>query len=144
MLLSYVTLRYRQQDEYNAFPKFFAGSRDQWVNGMTHLRLLPTDTRMVASIGGNWFIRNSDLESFNDMLRRHKQEIKSGISEDGSGRGFILDMFNTELAKNNYRLTWDLKPTLDFLGLTVADLNASPALAMGLRKAIVTQWDCGI
>ena len=75
------------------------------------------------------------------MIHRHQQEIKDQIEADKTGEGFIYDMFYTELANHEYSYTGDVTDAVNACGLTVEQLNANPALIIGLKKAADDQRD---
>ena len=50
-------------------------------------------------------------------------------------------MFYTELANHEYSYTGDVTDAVNACGLTVEQLNANPALIIGLKKAADDQRD---
>ena len=66
---------------------------------------------------------------------RHQDERAAAIQADPDGTGFIFQMFRYELANHEYSYTGDLAETLDALGITTDEVNASPALLNGLHLA---------
>lgn len=131
----YAELRNRQQAEINDFPFMWAFNNKQFEEGMARLGLLPTDTDKIYSIGAGGFIRKTDAAAMHEMMKRHVSEQQAAIEADTTGEGFILDMFVYELDNHEYGYTRDLEPTLDALGLTVDEINASPALLHGFKLA---------
>lgn len=131
----YAELSAKHQAEVNAFPFMWAFSKKQFEEGMAQLGLLPTDTDKIYSIGSGGYIRKTDSDALAAMMDRHAAERQAAIDADTTGEGFILDMFTYELDNHEYCITWDLEPTLDALGLTVEEINASPALLHGLKLA---------
>jgi hypothetical protein len=113
----------------------FAFSNEQFEEGMEKLGLTTTDTDKVYSIGGGGFIRKTDSESFEEMFEMHKKETDEAINNDATGDGYIFDMFSYELANHEYGYTGEIEPTLDALGLTIEEINASDQLLNGLKKA---------
>lgn len=135
MTNAYLILKRKQQEEVNNFPMVFAFSDKQFEEGMEKLGLTATDTSEVYSIGGGGIIRKTDSKTFGDMLEMQKKEMDEAIEADTTGDGFIFDMFSYELANHEYSYTWDIEPTLDALGLTIDEVNASDKLLNGLKKA---------
>lgn len=132
----YKELRDKHQTEFNEFPIKFAFSDEQFKKAMEELGLTEDDTDKIVSIGASGFIRKSDVEKFNEMNKRHRQEEKEAIDADTTGDGYIKDMFNYELANHEYGYTYDLTDTLEALGLTEDDINKDERLKRGLASAL--------
>ena len=62
------------------------------------------------------------------MFARHHRELQEAIGADPTGRGFIYEMFRTELSNHEYAYTQDVSETLDCLGITQQMLEAVPQL----------------
>lgn len=137
----YKIMKQKHQEEVNSFPMQIAFSDKQFEEGMKKLGLEPHETDKVYSLGGGCFYRKSDSEKLHDMLDRHEKEFKSLIAQDTTGEDFIFDMFDYELSNHEYTYTWDISSTLDSLGLTADDINNSPTLLHGLKKAMKEQKD---
>lgn len=132
----YSELRNRQQEEINALPIMFAFSNKQFDEGMRKLGLEPTDTDKIYSIGGGGYIRKTDSDSLHEMINRHADEIQKEVDGDQTGEGFIYEMFLYELSNHEFGYTGDVEDTLDALDLTFEDIENSPNLKHGLKKAI--------
>lgn len=132
----YAELSAKHQKEVNEFPFMFAFNKKQFEEGMARLGLLPTDTDKIYHVGAGGYIRKTDSDALAAMMDRHAAERQAAINADETGEGFILDMFVYELDNHEYCITWDLEPTLDALGLTIDEINASPALLHGLKLAM--------
>lgn len=78
-----------------------------------------------------------------EMFERHTQAIQDAINEDKTGEGFILDMFNSELANHEFSYTGDLTDALDALGMSLDEIRASDLLIHGLKLAMKNQQDTG-
>lgn len=135
MANTYTILKQKHQTEVDNFPIGFAFSDKQFEEAMEKLGLKVTDTDKVLSIGGGGFIRKTDSEAFGNMFERHEKEMKEAIEADTTGEGFILGMFDYELANHEYCITWELDDTLRALDLTIDEVKASPALSHGLKLA---------
>lgn len=133
---TYRQMKDRQQAEVNAFPLGAAFTEEQLREQLQKLGLDPETGRAeVVGIGAGCFIRKTDKEAFLALMKRHQDERAAAIQADPDGTGFIYDMFRHELANHEYSYTGDLAETLDALGMTTDEVNASPALLNGLHLA---------
>jgi hypothetical protein len=85
--------------------------------------------------GSGGFYLRTDSKLIFATLEENEIEMQAAIRNDIDGSGFIKDMFSYELANHEYCVTFDLEPTLDALGLSVDEVNNSPALLNGLLLA---------
>lgn len=131
----YRELKNRQRKEMNAFPVGACFSKEQFADMMHRWGLTVDDTDKIYSLGYGCYIRKSDHAAFHEMLDRHEQERKAAIAADKTGYGYIYQMFLTELADHEYRITYDYEDTFNALGLTVEEINANKRLLRGLQKA---------
>ena len=133
---AYMEMRNRHQQEFNAFPMKFAFSDKQFEEGMAEFGLSPDDTDKVYSFGntGGFYLR-TDGERLYEMLTRHEKEMSDAVAADPTGEGFILDMFNHELADHEYVVSHCIDSTLDALGLEPEDIEKDPRLQHGLKLA---------
>lgn len=132
---AYAEMKARHQERVNALPLKFAFSMQQFREMMESWGLTENDTDKIYKMGGGGFYRREDSKLIFGTFEENEIEQKAAISNDLDGSGFIKDMFSYELANHEYCITYDLEPTLDALGLTADDVNASPALLNGLRLA---------
>lgn len=132
---AYAEMKARHQERVNALPLKFAFSMQQFREMMESWGLTENDTDKIYKMGGGGFYRREDSQLIFGTFEENEIEQKAAISNDLDGSGFIKDMFRYELANHEYCITYDLEPTLDALGLSVDDVNASPALLNGLRLA---------
>lgn len=132
----YADLKQRQQEEFAAFPMQFAFSDRQFAEAMAALGLEPTDTDKVYKAPGGGFYRREDGQRLKAMMDRFDRELQEAIAADGTGEGFIYEMFLYELDAHEYGYTMDTEDTLDALGYTLADVQADPRLFHGLEKAV--------
>lgn len=63
-------------------------------------------------------------------------ERRAAISADKTGKGFIFDLFYSELCNKCYCITGDIEEVILACGLTPEEINASKALKKGLAKAL--------
>lgn len=100
------------------------------------LGLRSSDKDKVCALPGTGgFCRKSDLPALKGMFARHHRELQEAIGADPTGRGFIYEMFRTELSNHEYAYTQDVSETLDCLGITQQMLEAVPQLQTGLALA---------
>ena len=133
----YAEMKERQQRVVNDFNGwFFAFSNEQFDEGMKKIGLNPEETDKICRIGGGGYILKDRLKAMEFMFDSIHKELEAAIEADTDGTGFIYDMFRYELANHEYGITGELDETLDALGLTEEDINASTALTNGLGLAI--------
>lgn len=133
---AYAEMKARHQERVNALPLKFAFSMEQFRAAMESWGLTENDTDKIYKMSGTGgFYRREDSQLIFSTFEENEIEMKAAIGNDLDGSGFIKDMFRYELANHEYCITYDLEPTLDALGLSVDDVNASPALLSGLRLA---------
>lgn len=142
MANTYITMKRRQQKEVDDFPMFAAFSENALREGMKELGLADNEGGKLTSLGCGVFIRTADVPAWESLTLRHKQERNEAILADKKGTGFIREMFSYELSNHEYCFTLDLTDTLEALGLTADQINASPAMRRGLHLAIRDQDDC--
>lgn len=133
---AYAEMKARHQERVNALPLKFAFSMEQFRAAMESWGLTENDTDKIYKMSGTGgFYRREDSQLIFSTLEENEIEMKAAIGNDLDGSGFIKDMFRYELANHEYCITYDLEPTLDALGLSVDDVNASRALLNGLKLA---------
>ena len=136
----YLALRERQSNEIHMFPMFFSFSEKQFKDGLEHLGVKTVDEVTSIGIGGG-FVRKSDVKLYESMLERHYNELMTAIEQDKTGDGFIYDMFDMELANHEYGYTMDFTDAIYAVGLSITDIENSPALQHGLAKACADQLE---
>ena len=110
----YRELRERHQIEFNKFPIKYASSDDKLETVLKEFGLKKSDKHKLVSIGiGGGIIRESDVDDFLKLIRRHKEELKEAIDSDETGEGFIKEMFIYELGCHEYCLTREFDETLE-------------------------------
>ena len=141
----YRRMRARHQEEFNAFPMFFAFDEQQFSEGMRRLGLRPSDMNQVYTIAGTGgFYRKNDAPKLHEMFARHRRELWDTIAADKTGKEFIYDMFVCELKDHEFAYTRNAQETLDALGITAELMDDMPQLRLGLSAACkeVLQRDC--
>ena len=133
---AYAEMKERHQKRVNTLPIKFAFGMKQFREMMESWGLTEDDTDKIYKMGGTGgFYRREDSKLIFGTLEENEIEMQAAIRNDLDGSGFIRDMFSYELANHEYCITHDLEPTLDALGLSEDDVNASPALLNGLKLA---------
>lgn len=133
----YVELKEKHSKEFNKFPIGFAFSESQFKETMKKLGLKENETDKIIGIGiGGGFIRKTDVEAFNEMNKRHRQEEKDAIKNDLTGEDYIKDMFEYELANHEYGYTNNIEDALNALGLSIEKINNDERLKHGLELAL--------
>lgn len=135
---AYLKLKNKHQEEVNAFPLHFAFGDEQMERKRKELKLSKDPGKratQIISIGGGGFILREDWPAYLEMCRRHHQEREDAINSDETGEGYIYDMFRYELRNHEYGYTLDVSDTIDGLGYTMEQIEASPKLKHGLEKA---------
>ena len=136
---AYSQLKDRQEKEFNEFPMFYAFNDKQFGEGMEKFGLSSADTDKIYSAGAEGYYLRTDSQKLKDLLNRHEKEMSDAIKADTTGDGFIFDMFDYELSNHEYCYTGDTEDTLDALGLSMEEIEKSPALSAGLKNAIISQ-----
>lgn len=108
---------------------------------MEAIGLTAADTDQIYNIGSGVYVRKIDYPILQAMTERHRAELREAIALDATGENFIYQMFYTELANHEYIISGSITEALDALALTIDDINESPALLHGLKKAIAAQDD---
>ena len=139
---AYKEIKDRHQKEVNDFPFFFAFNNRQFEEGMASFGLTPNDADKIYKISntGGFYLR-TDAERLHEMLTRHERELKEAIDADTTGEGFILEMFDYELADHEYIVSGCVSSTLDALGLEPEDIEKDQRLMHGLKLAKKRQYE---
>ena len=124
---TYKQLKERHEAEVNSFIKeycFFAFSNDQFEDGMKELNLDPTaEKNLIARIPGGGFVLKEHLDEFNELLDRHKNETRAGITAEPDGKGFLYQLLTAEMFNHEYGLTQNDEEALSYTPLTAEDLD---------------------
>jgi hypothetical protein len=136
---SYEKLKNRQSKEFSEFPMFFAFSNGQFKEGMEKIGLTVDDTDKIYKTDAGGFYLKTDSKRLRNLIERHESEMSAATAADTTGEGFVFEMFDYELSNHEYCITGDTEDTLDALGVTREDIQASETLLHGLNKAIQAQ-----
>jgi hypothetical protein len=115
--MSYQELKQNHKNLINAFPMFFAFSKDQFNDALQRRGLNQSE---IMSIGNGGFIKKSDSEQFDELLNQMNTEMEENLQNDD----FLMDAFLYELANHEYGITYDTDNTLNALGLDAEKLTA--------------------
>ena len=138
----YQDLIRKHQKDIDDFPMFFAFNDEQFEEGMRSIGLEPDDTGAIYKLGNTGgFFHKTDEPAFSAMMERHDAEMKEAIDADQTGDGFIYEMFDYELSNHEYSYSRDLTSTLEALGFSAEEINASAKLKHGLKIAIKNQFN---
>lgn len=140
---SYLELKYRHQNEIEEFPIGYAFDEDQFKDMMTRWGLTKYDTDKICSIGGGGYILKSsaDINAYKELIMRHSNERRQAMSDNNGD--YLYHMFNCELADHEYNYTGDLSDTLEYLGLTIDDIQSDQRMLTALNRAIRNQSEYG-
>lgn len=135
---TYTEMKERHQNAINALPLAFAFSRDQYRAKLAEWGITEEEAAAgaIVGIGNGGFIKASDRDLVISTFERIADEEEAAIAADTTGDGFIYQMFFYELNNHEFILTHDVAETLDALNITAEEVNASPALQNGLKKAV--------
>ena len=137
---SYLALNAETRKELEAFPVQFAFNIKQFEEGMKALGLTKDDTDKIVSIPGGGFVRKTDAGAFMDLFKRHREKHLAAIAADTEGTGYIYEMFDYELGNHEYSYTYDPKPALTALGLTLQQVKANPIMLAAFNRARAAQF----
>jgi len=140
MSSKYLALKTAQRAEFEAFPIQFAFNAEQFKEALSKLGATLEDTDKVCRLPGGGFIRKTDSAAFFAMIEKHHAEHWAEIAADTDGTGYIYEMFAYELANHEYNYTRDPEPTLDALGLTIAEVEANPVMSTAFKRAKAAQF----
>lgn len=132
----YDELKRKHQEEFGKFSVAFAFSDEQFKKGLEKLGLTENDTDKITGIGAGGFIKKTDLEAYIEMHKRFANELKDEINNKTTGEQFSKDMFESELANNEYGYTRNLDDTLSAIGYTIVEVNDNENLKNGLSLAL--------
>lgn len=127
----YHEFKEKRRKEINELPIIFAFSDEQLEEGLKKKGLEPSE---LTFIGNSGYIETKELPLFLETLERHKTELEEALKNED----FVFQMFREELANHEYSYTGDVRETLESLGFTFEEVQASPILKEGLQKALAT------
>lgn len=129
---SYEELKNKHHEEFNQFPLGAAFSNKQFEEMMTKWGLDPEkDKDKIIHIGAGAFIRKSDLNEFNAIMKRFKEEEDLFKKSDDN----LVSMFRYELSNHEYICSHDPEDTLEACGFTLEEYEKDSRLKTLFEKA---------
>jgi hypothetical protein len=125
----YLEMKERHRKEVNEFPMKWAFNEYQLNQGLKELGVEKKD---VVSIGLGGFIRKSDAPAHKEMWERLAKEREDSFKD----AEYAYQAFLYELANHEYCYTYNVRETLESLGLTEDEVKESPMLESALKRAI--------
>ena len=128
--MNYQQLKQKHQDEFEAFPIFFAFNQKQFADGMKKLSVLSRGELLDVGYGG--YIRKIDEKSFDEMLKRHEEEKRIALQD----KEFLIGALRYELANHEYCITYDASDALVAVGISLdSDFNKKC-----FEEALIQYW----
>lgn len=128
---TYRKLRERHMEEMDKFPLGAAFSEKQFDEMMIRFGLRPDETAEIYSLGAGVFCKKADYPAFEQMLKRHKKEIKDAMkNEEFAYEGFLAEMFDHECG-----YTGEFGEAIMALGLSLKDISDSKVLSSAYDRA---------
>lgn len=132
----YTEMVIKQQEELSHFPIEYAFDEKQLEEALVKLGLRRNQKCRVCSVFGcGDIVKKEDVPKLLEMMKRHREEFSSAVSEDKTGDGFIYEMFDAEFSNHEYSYTRDPSDALAALGLNMKMVNSDPVLKHGFEKA---------
>lgn len=104
----YTKMKSVWEKKYNDFPMGFAFSEEQLKQQLEKLGVKSKDDVVGIGIGGG-FIRKTDVEDFNKMVKEvHDEQIKAREDDE-----YLYQMFVYEMGNCEYQLTYDTEYVLE-------------------------------
>ena len=135
---------YKTYDEMTkAHSKEFNDFDIRWAFDMTQLKDafnswgldIEKDKDKVEPIGCGGLILKDKVKEYDDMRKRHEEELKTSIEADKDGTGCMLDAFKTALKGTEYSYTGDSSDALELLGIKAEDLNNNDIMYKAFETA---------
>lgn len=132
---NYREMKKQHQEELNKFEGiFWAFDNRQFAEGMAKIGLKPEETKQILSIGRGGYMLKTRFADFDEMLARHKAEMKQ-MRKDSK---ILLEALVIELKNHEYCITYDTKDALNALNLTADQVDKkllSKAIKLTLNVA---------
>ena len=124
----YLEMKERHRKEVNEFPMKFAFNKAQLDKGLEELGV---ELSQTVGIGAGGFIRKSDAPAHKEMWERLAKEREDAFKD----AEYAYLAFLYELANHEYCYTYNVRETLECLGLSEDEVKASPMLESALERA---------
>lgn len=132
--MNYKQFKEKVSKEVNDFPFIFAFTNEQLEEGKKKQNV--KEDKELVSLGSGIFMKKTNIPDYEEMTRRHNQDLKDLIKQDTTGENFVKSMFEYELINHEYFYTFELEDTLEALGITREELENTSNLKNGLNLAI--------
>ena len=103
--MTYKNFKQSQQNDFSAFPMFWAFSNEQFAAGLLKLDCTKED---LFSFGSGGYYRKSDSDKLSALLKKLSEEKKAFFSI----RENLISALKYEMANHEYSYTYDLYDTL--------------------------------
>lgn len=141
----YAELKERHQQMWNELPIKYAFGNLQFSKMVDSFGLSMDENAenyyggKLIPIGYGGYIRKDDVDKISEYNETVKAENKAAIeaakNNEKDGKGFLFEMFTTELFNHEYALTEDLSEALRACGVTADEINNSPYMLKALKNA---------
>ena len=132
-MTSYKEFKEKTTRKMNELPIKYAFTNAAFEEAMKELGVeLENIKKDVYSVGHGGYMRKSDVQQYLDCMDARDAEFTELIKDEA----FCFDMFVYELNNYEYVITYDIQDTLDALGLSKEQIDASPVLNISLNKAV--------
>ncbi len=117
---TYQELKKKQADEMNNFKGlFFAFSQEQFKEAIEKMGLSLDSKPQIISIGCGGYLLKTRESDFDNMLKRHKEEMKK-LKKDNKE---FLTALVYELRNHEFCITGDPTDALNALGFTASQVD---------------------
>lgn len=130
---AYTSMRQRHRQEVETFPMAFAFGENRLSEILAEWGVSREDVCSVYGAGD--IIRKKDKADYLAMCERHVQEVRDAVAEDKTGKGFILDMFLSEMDAHEFLWTENMDDVLAAIPFTRDEISGSEAMRNGLMLA---------
>ena len=141
----YAELKERHQQMWNELPIKYAFGNLQFSKMIDSLGLSMDENaenyygKKLIPIGLGGFIHKDDVDKiseFNEtVIAEKKAAIEAAKNNEKNGKGFLFEMFTTELFNHEYALTENLSEALQACGVTADEINSNPYMLKALKNA---------
>jgi len=131
--MTYTELKKQVEKDINDFPIFFAFNDEQFIEGKAKIGV--NSNSELLSIGAGGFIKKADRDNFHEIFVNQKKRLKTFLKDKEN----LKNSLAYELANHEYCITYDVKPTLEALGLKLEKLT--PLQLEILQQAKNEYWN---
>ena len=128
---TYLEMKKRHSEALDAFPMFFAFSKEQYIKGKEKLGVTSDDDIVSVWCGG--FVRKSDADAFVEMMESQTKELEHALHTDDD---FLYKAMVYKLRDTEAGYTGEMDDALNQLGLTKTELARNKHMATICQKAM--------